>query len=175
MSKPEPQKSKDLLARRVEEFDIPAWPGQACFERIIVYRIPDEASARQTFSEGGTIIKPDMTQQTQKDRSPRGVVVSAGLEALDVLESHGMEVGELVWFSPHVPYRFEVERTTGGKPIEFFFMNVGDIILSEDILGRIYEENSMCIGTSEQSGKHVYVRAGKSRERVEPKKFPDDI
>jgi len=167
------EKYRSLLERRVAEFAIPAWPGQALYERVIIYRIPDAASARETFSEGGSIIKPDMTQQTQKDRSPRGVVVSAGLQALDILRGHGMELGELVWFAPHVPYRFEVEKA-GGKPVEFYFMNAGDIVLSEDVTVRIAEKR-LWVEFDREKKHHVYVSSGGTCKRAEPTKSPDDI
>lgn len=157
----------ELLAKRVNELGIPAWPGQACFERVIVYRIPDEGSASEKFAADGVIIKPETRRETDKDRSPRGVVVSAGLAAMDVLISNGMQLGELVWFAPHVPFRFEVGKRSDGTPWEFYFMNVGDIVLSEDILQRVVDGDLKLTKTDKQ---HVY----NDEQRSEPTHTPDE-
>jgi hypothetical protein len=156
-----------LLMKRMQELEIPEWPGQACFERVIVYRIPDEGSASETFAADGVIIKPETRRETDKDRSPRGVVVSAGLAAMDVLVSNGMQLGELVWFAPHVPFRFEVGKRADGTKVEFYFMNVGDIVLSEDILQRVVDGE---LKLSRPEKQHVY----NDLPRNEPTHMPDE-
>lgn len=160
-----------LLMKRMLELDIPAWPGQACFERVIVYKIPDEASAGETFAADGVIIKPDNRRETDKDRSPRGIIVSAGLAAMDVLVSNGMEIGELVWFSPHVPYRFEVGKRADGAKLEFYFMNVGDIVLSEDILQRVVDEK---LKLERRMNGPVWQHIYNGNPRTEPTHEPDE-
>ena len=157
----------ELLMKRVKEFDIPEWPGQACFERVIVYRIPDDSSASETYAEGGVIVKPENRLEADKDRSPRGVVVSAGLAAMDILVSNGMQVGELVWFAPHVPFRFEVGKRPDGQRLEFYFMNVGDIVLSEDILQRTMDGE---IVLGQQGNQHMY----NGLARTEPSHTQDE-
>jgi len=124
-----------LLARRIAEHNIPPWPAQALYERVLIFRIPDNESAKETIGETG-LYKPETRVDIDKNRSPRGVVVSAGLRALDILRCQGMELGELVWFAPHVPFRFRTSAN-GVQDVEFYFMNVGDIIMSEDVLGRL--------------------------------------
>jgi hypothetical protein len=157
--------------RRVQELDIPAWPGQACFERIIVYRIPDDGSASETFAKDGVIIKPEYRRKVDKERSPRGVVVSAGLAAMDVLVSNGMQIGELVWFAPHVPFRFEVGKRAGGTPWEFYFMNVGDIVLSEDILQRVVDAE---LKLERRMNGPVWQHIYNGNPRTEPTHTPDE-
>ena len=161
---PTPDAIPPLLEKRVNELDIPAWPGQACFERVIIYRIPDEESASEK-TEGGLWKAPSRVD-IDKDRSPRGVVVSAGLEAMDVLVSNGMQLGELVWFAPHVPFRFVVGRKNN-QDIQFYFMNVGDIVLSEDLLQRVADGDAKLTKVGKT---HVYNGA----ERVEPSHLPDE-
>jgi len=165
MPKVDPMELHPLLTQRMKEFDIPPWPGEACFERVIVYCIPDSHAAREK-TEGGIYI-PTQRVDTDKARSPRGIVVSAGLKALDVLRSNGMDIGELVWFAPHVPFRYVVGRS-GAQDIEFKFMNVGDIVLSEDILGRVLDGDAKATNIN---GKHTYSGA----PRIDPTEFPDGI
>jgi len=160
----DPMKLHPLLSKRMKEFDIPPWPGEACFERVIVYCIPDSYAAREQTAGG--IYLPQTRVDTDKKRSPRGIVVSAGLKALDVLRSNGMEIGEIVWFAPHVPFRYVV-GTDGKEDIEFKFMNVGDIVLSEDTLNRVLEGETT---VSNINGKHTYGGV-----RIDPTEFPDGI
>jgi co-chaperonin GroES (HSP10) len=163
-----------LLTKRVDEFNIPPWPGEACFERVIVYCLPDSHAAREQ-TEGGIYI-PTQRVDTDKKRSPRGIVVSAGLKALDILRSNGMDIGELVWFAPHVPFRYVVGRKDN-EDIEFKFMNVGDIVLSEDILGRVCEGE---IETHSYNNTHTYTKTENGitttgLARKDPTEFPDGI
>jgi hypothetical protein len=162
---PTPDAIPPLLEKRVNELNIPAWPGQACFERVIIYRIPDEESASEK-TEGGLWKAPSRVD-IDKDRSPRGVVVSAGLAAMDVLVSNGMQLGELVWFAPHVPFRFVVGRKNN-QDIQFYFMNVGDIVLSEDILQRAVDGDLKL--ERRMNGQHVY----NGEQRAEPTHTPDE-
>jgi hypothetical protein len=162
--KPQPRGAmSDLLLSRMAEFDIPPWPGQALFERVVVFRVADAASASDTFIPDGRIVKATSTRDRDEIRSPRGVIVSAGLRALEILTDHGMEVGELVWLAPHLPYRFQVGMTKEGASIEFLFCNVGDIVLSEDLLDRI--GRGVASNYLEVSGQ----------KRKDPASNPDDI
>jgi hypothetical protein len=153
----------DLLGKRIDEFSIPPWPGQALFERVVVFRVPDESAASETFIPDGRIVKVSSTRDRDEVRSPRGVVVSAGLRAMEILTDHGMQVGELVWLAPHLPYRFEVGKTKEGASIEFLFCNVGDIVLSEDLVNRVVH------------GKAAQYLDVSGKKRKDPIANPDDI
>ena len=156
-----------LLLKRMQELEIPAWPGQALFERVIVYLVPDEAASADKFIPDGMIYKVDQRKETDKARSPRGVIVSAGLAALDILVSNGMQIGEMVWLSPYVQYRFEVGKRENGSPIEFMFLNVGDVVLSEDILQRVVDGE---LNLQHNGKQHVYNGV----PRTEPAHYPDE-
>lgn len=125
-----------LLEKRVAEFKIPQWPGVSFHENILVYQIPADTDSAEKI---GSLYVPDSVRAAKEQRSPRGVIVSAGWKALDVLHSHGMELGEMIWFADYAPFRFQTEYNVEGdkKQVEFFFLNVGSIKLSEDLQGRI--------------------------------------
>lgn len=164
--------TESLLERRVCEYQIPPWPGEATFARILVYRIPDKAAKRETFVEGGSIVMPETVHANEEFRSPRGVIVSAGLQAMDVLRGNGMQLGELIWMSSYTPWRFKVDTTADGKDIEFFFMQAGDVSLSEDLLearrqGRIKVEL--------RDGKHQLTVDESALPRFDPPAHPDDM
>jgi hypothetical protein len=144
-----------LLEKRVKEYDIPSWPGEAQFERIIVFQIPAEADAQEKI---GSLFVPQKTRDAQLAKSPRGIVVSAGLKALDIMYSHGMELGEMIWLASWSPFRVQTEVKSGGATVEFFFMSVGDIILSEDMKARFASGE---VYLQLQGDTHVIVRDGK--------------
>src|SRR5678816_156839 len=66
----------------------------ACaFDRILMWPLADS-----TFGEGKAsehIFFADVGREQDAMTSPRGVVISAGLEALDVLRTNGMDVGHI--------------------------------------------------------------------------------
>jgi len=167
--------AKSLLERRVSEHNIPDWPGEATFARILVYRIPDKAASRKTFVDGGVIEMIEETADNQKFRSPRGIIVSAGLQAMDILRGNGMQLGEMIWMSSYTPWRFEVDAKTDGdkvKKVEFFFMQAGDVTLSEDLLAN---RRAGKVRVEIRDGKHQLVVDGEAVPRFEPPSHPDDM
>lgn len=154
-----------LLERRIEEWNLPRSPYQPAFDRIVVVPVPEDKSVRETFLKAGTIIMPGRKREVEANETARGVVVAAGLGALDVLRSHGMDVGHLVWVARLSPWRHVVERNekTGGD-IEMLFMRVGDIVGSEDTLEAVTAGAFNIIYDTKQE-KHVYDGAG---PRVDP-------
>jgi hypothetical protein len=166
-----------LLRKRAVEYNIPSWPGETPFDRVLVYRIPDDASERETFVAGGKIVKAESAQDASKARSPHGIIVSAGLGALGILYDHGMGLGDIVWIMPHAPYRFEVEKNAQGKSIEFFPMYVGDVVLSEDVSQRLADGELDIVRVGNQ---FIYSRKSekgeaKSKKRTDPAQNADSI
>lgn len=98
---------------------------QATFDRILVYQIDEE------ILNDSPIVMADETRESRRYHAARGVIVSAGLRALDVLRSNGLDLGHTVNFISACPYRLEVDFVVG-KPVELLVMNVGDIVASED-------------------------------------------
>lgn len=128
------------LARAVEKYAIPPWPYEACFDRIVVFSVPEDAAARDTYVAGGSIVKPETRRDADERATPRGVIVSAGLAARDVLYHAGMDLGDMVWVARLSPWRHQVDRDKNGKPIEFLFLRVGDIVGSESLLEAVKDE-----------------------------------
>ena len=152
-----------LLQKRIAEFDIKPWPGQAMFERVVVFQVPDEELAGEKVSKDSLLFKPVMTQQSDEYRSPRGIIVSAGLQALKIMCDHGMQIGDIVWLAPHLPYRFVIGKTKAGLDITVFFLNVGDIVLDEDVLTRVADGKLDCYLDPDHGN------------RANPSKHGDDI
>jgi len=161
-----------FLEQRVREYNIPKWPGSCCFNSILIYRIPDKAAERKTYVPGGMIQIPDDQKSNREFRSPRGIVVAAGLVAADVLRGHGICLGDIIWMSSWTPFRFEVDTTTEGKAVEFFFMQAENITLDEDL-----EERKLAgkVHIEVKNGKHELVIDDECIPRFDPIRHPDDI
>jgi hypothetical protein len=152
-------KRESLLEKRIREYSIPPWPGQAMYGRIIVYRIPDKAAERRTFVEGGVIEMTEEAASGRAWRAPRGIIVSAGLQAMDVLRGNGIGLGDMIWMASHTPWRFEVDsKKTGEKveTVEFFFRAGSAKVELRD-------------------GKHQYTVDGDAVPRFDPPEHPDDM
>lgn len=130
---------KTLLDEAIEQYKIPAWPYEPGFDRIVVFSIPEEKAQRKTYVPGGKIEMVETRQAFEKEETPRGILCAAGLKAMDVCRSHGIDLGHMLWVARLSPWRHEVERTAEGKVISFLFMRVGDIVGSETLQAAIKE------------------------------------
>lgn len=122
-----------LLDARRLEFGITdgAFRQVAIFERVFVFQIPSAANSGETFGDT-TILKPETSKKKAMQEAPRGVLVSAGLRALDILRSNGVDLGHVITFIKlaryHIPY-----ETIAGRDYHLIQLNVGDLVGSEDI------------------------------------------
>lgn len=139
-----------------------AFKTQAFGERIVVWQMP---VAKKT--EGG-ILLPESTQSHEQATSPKAVLVSAGLAALDILRGHGIELGSIVRTIAYAPLRLEAD-IVGGKSVPVLPMNCGEILGAEDTFealrdGRLRIEFN---GT-----QHVYVSAKTGAALADQPKLP---
>ena len=113
-----------------------------------------------TYGDSSIII-PDQGKARLSEEAPRGVIVSAGLQALDVLRSNGCDIGYIVMFVRLSPWRVPI-ATIAGKEQYLIPLKVGDLISVEDTAAAL------------RTGKPIVVREGKhvideSLIRTEPK------
>lgn len=120
-----------LLDERRIEYGITdsAFKFQASFDRILVWQIAMQKG--DTFEEGGLIAMPDTVKAKERNKAPHGIIVSAGLLALDQLVSNGMNVGHRVLFCHSAPY-FVRYDTIDGQHHHLVVLKAGDVIASED-------------------------------------------
>lgn len=147
---------RSVLDAAIEQHQIPKWPYEAAYDRIVVYALPEAKATRSTFIEGGNIEMPASLRSRTAAETPRAVLVSAGLAARDVLRSHGMGLGHVLWVARLSPWRHVVDRTKDGRDIEFLFLRVGDIVGSETLLAWIAEGR---IKTVVKDGLHSFEYA----------------
>jgi hypothetical protein len=110
-----------------------AWRSQAVFNKILVWQIPVDGS--ETYG-GGVIVKTEAQKKRELSEAPRGVIVSAGLQALDELRSHGVDIGHTVFFTHLAPFRKRLPPIAGKEP-SLVILHAGDIFDSEDLAEKL--------------------------------------
>jgi hypothetical protein len=103
---------------------------EALFDRIFVWQLP------RVFGdviEGTMLIKPETARQREEESTPRGVIVSAGLKALDNLRSNGVNVGDVVNFIRLSPWKLTLQEIAGVE-VNVLILRDGDLIASEDLV-----------------------------------------
>jgi hypothetical protein len=143
-----------LLDQRRLEFGITdgAFDVQASFDHILVFQLPEKSVENGTYGDT-SIIVPENAKDNRKKSAPRGVIVSAGLKALDELRSNGMELGDIAMFNQISPWRIETDLI-GGRWHYLLVLHTGHIIGSEDTTKRLRSGELKL----SRHGQHVYSR-----------------
>lgn len=121
-----------LVDKKRKQYGIPdeAFFNQcAAFNKVLVAQIPEEEG--DTY-EGTVILKTEIAKKRDLVEAPRGVIVSAGLQALDELRSNGIDIGHTVGFTRLAPFRRPF-ATIGGERLTLIVLVAGDIVDSEDL------------------------------------------
>lgn len=166
-----PNISALLEARRLK-YGIPdgafkTWPSfDVCFVQQI------SRFEGETYGNGNLIVMTDTTKQRVNEETPRGVLVSAGLNALDCLRSNGIEPGHIVSFMRLAPWRMPIENLDG-KDFHMMILRVGDITGSEDLSAAL-ARGECRITWDEQSKQHLYLDAEGRRWTPTLPFLPDD-
>lgn len=123
-----------LLEARRLEFGITdgAFREQAAFERILIHQLPlaHELGSRVG---SGVLYRPEDSESAAKRSSCRGIIVSAGLRALDDIRTNGMDLGHIIQFIHLVPFSIPVDYLDNGELRSLLNLNAGDILASEDL------------------------------------------
>lgn len=125
---------------------------QAVYDRIYVYQVAWDQKG--TFGDG-LIHKSDVTKDRDRVQAPLGIIISAGLRAMDVLRSNGMDLGHTAGLIRLAPYRIECD-TVGGKTIEILVMNSGDLVGSEELAKALRSREARIVYDDELK-QHVYI------------------
>lgn len=157
-----------LLESRAAEHGIPAaaFRQEALFDRILVWQI--KPFQGDTF-EGTRILKTERAKDREQEEAPRGVIVSAGLGAQDVLWSHGIEVGHIVSFVHLAPYRLPLDDRYDEALV---ILRDGDLIASEDVRELVksgvlrVEQHEVASGGGCFRKQHVYFDTRTNSIRV---------
>lgn len=117
-----------LLDRRIKEHDISMPHFQMVYDNVAIHRIN-----RDTVNKtAGGLYTPSVAQEN------RGVLLSAGLKALDILFAAGIEIGHIVHWGQWVGTEKQL-RDSGAYKGEVLILKAHDITASEDLLSDINE------------------------------------
>lgn len=98
------RRAAETLKKRMEEHGSPRPTWMPVQDLCQVYRLPNEYKPMSgTRDDGGTwmIHMPETSQDKHDIPYSVGILISAGPEALGVLESHGVLPGDYVLFAPY--------------------------------------------------------------------------
>jgi hypothetical protein len=87
---------------------------RAGFDRCFVFPLdPFDTNAELPKYPGSSLYRAQTTQRKDQQEGYRGVLISAGLTAMDRLMSHGYELGDIVMTNKNVPFARRVESLEG--------------------------------------------------------------
>jgi hypothetical protein len=155
-----------LLDERLKEHDLPPPPYEPFGETVLVYPLPEDKAKRETFIPGGVLVKAESMKSREEKESPRGILVGAGLRAMDYLRGYHIELGHIVWIARLSPWRHVVEVRSDGTPLDMFFMNASDIKGSEDV-ARMRRDGTLRL-TVDAEGVHRFENDSGALPRFEP-------
>ena len=143
----------ELLEKRRWEYGITdgAFAFQPFHDRILVWQT---SRARTRESKTSLIELSDIGQKRIKESNPEGILVAAGLEALDQLRMNGIDLGHMVSFVRQAPWRKVVDYVEG-KEFYVMIFRSGDLIGSEDLV-RLMREGDVTIEFDEKEYQHFY-------------------
>ena len=137
-----------LLEKRRHEYGIPngAFESFPAFDKVYVWQIPNQE--RRTYAKEGTILKPDAVIAYDRNTAPRGVLISAGLQALDALRSTGIDIGHIIRFKKFSPFIQPIDEIDG-KELTVWVIRDGDIVSSEDLASDYHARRISIINASD--------------------------
>jgi hypothetical protein len=162
----------EKLDERRLKYAIPdgAFHFKAMFDRITCFQLIDRHHDGAKF--GDTMIwMPESSQTKAKNEAPRALLLDAGAQAMDVLASNGMALGDIIYFWRLAPYRIVID-VIGGHDFHVILLRCGDILGCEDTRTAMNEDLcSMETVVDEETGsvQHVFKdKDGKIWNPTEP-------
>jgi hypothetical protein len=144
-----------LLDERRFEYAIPngAFESFPAFDKVYIHQIT--LQERRTYSDGGSIVKPDAVIAVDRNTAPRGIIVSAGLQALDSLRSTGIDIGHIVRFKKFSPFIQPVAEIQG-HVLTVMVIRDGDIVSSEDLARSYHAREISVINVAEDANSYDF-------------------
>ncbi len=125
-------------------------------DRILVYRFSENQG--KTFVPGGVIEMPDTVKEKKQNQVPRGILIAAGLGALDTLRSNGIDLGHTITLLRNVPWRI-VCCDISGVEFALLVLRDGDVIGSETLQENLASGEVKIAQHVTEDGaiQHIYV------------------
>jgi len=161
----------EKLDKRRHEYGIPngAFEHFPAFDKVYIWQIT--MTERQTYAAGGSIVKPEQRIAYDRNTAPRGIIVAAGLQALDSLRSSGFDVGDIVRFKKYAPFMQPVGEVNGVE-LSIMVIRDGDIVSSEDLAADYHAKLVKIVNVANSEGgyDHRFVRVTDGVEQTTGKK-----
>ena len=143
----------ELLDSRRLQYLIPngAFEIAPAFDRIWIWQI--STTEGETYAKNGKIVMPEQIIAARRQTAPKGILISAGLKAMDALYSTGIEIGHIVMFKKLAPFCMPVEEIDG-HPLTVMVMRDGDIEGSYDMATAINERKGRIVNIG--ADKNIY-------------------
>ena len=167
-----PNISPLLEARRLK-YQLPdqffaAYPAN---NKVYVFQIEDEEEGKYGGKDG-VIHMPDQVKERRAEAAPKGIIVGAGLKAMDHMYANGYWIGHVVSFICMNPWRKPI-ATVGGKALHVMVMTAGDICddydlsacLKDGVVKHAYREYELDDGTKK---REHYLQDTKTGEVWDP-------
>lgn len=143
---------KCLDAARLEHA-IPdtAFDMHATFKTVLVLQVSMQKG--DTYKDSA-IILTEAHKDRELRRAPLGIIVSAGLQALDILRSHGIDLGHKVMYVHSAPY-FVRYDTIAGSDQHLVVLDVSQIRASFDMANNLKARRLRIVKNPEDLSQHV--------------------
>lgn len=151
---------------------------QPAFRRVFLRQI--EEWDGETYAPESKIIRTEVAKKRDYESMPRGVLIGAGLEAREVLHSHGIDLGDIVWMVQLGLYRIPVVRINGIDE-HIIVLQVGDIVGGEDTAARLRSGDLQLVHDTRASDEglsrndFLYARKDGYRTAIKSPWTPDDF
>lgn len=142
-----------------------AFERQAQFRRIHIIQVDMNALLQpdaDNFFPGTSIERPSVTKRRDEEGCHMGILISAGLAALDELASHGTELGNLVGFIRNAPMRHTYSRSEHGESY-YLVLNAGDITCDETLGQELIAGKRYIVDEGGESG-YCHVLGGQKKK-----------
>lgn len=164
-----------LLRQRLEAFDVDMPPCQPCFDRVFVWPVSDRGHGKDGEKEekykGTNLIMPPMAKGFYG--ASRGLLIAAGMLALDQLYSHGIELGHIVWYQRLSPWARQYQGN--GRIQQVVLLRAMELVGSEDIMAN-FAANGLEIGVDTDGIHYIVDSDGKPvGKRFDPPLNVEDL
>lgn len=158
-----------LEAQRLK-YGIPdgAFRSQALWDRIHVFPIDHEEGEAVEKTAGG-IYKPNTRKLRDKQEGNRGVLISAGLAAMDRLMSYGVELGDVVITNKNCPFARRCEELST-EWMYYLVMREADLASDETLLERMRAGEQQIVDAGGEDGYNHQLAANDNGSWVVRKK-----
>lgn len=136
---------------------------QAVFDRVLVLQVAMQDG--ETYKDS-KIILAETTRDREMRKAPNGIIVSAGLKALDILRSNGMDLGHKIIFTHSAPYFVRFDNILG-QDQHLVVLQAGQITASYDLSANLASRHTR-VRLFENEGQPYHAHIGPDGKGLMP-------